>query len=297
MKLIYRTYLYRSYLLGRFCPRPLSHDGILGHAWHELFQIEWCKVGHVLKLSAQEGHFGQGEHVAGQRTHVVHEIGVGMHEQILALGRTSTEEIHGPFGQLLRKTIFGDDRRVNVHHGAKRAIVQCGIDFHAARIEHRTEQCIFGQFLVEQQGCAEHLERGHGYQRQVSAEAYTLSRGQPYAQSRIRTWSATHGHSIQRQGMAVGKGHHAIHESRQHLCVRRAFQVHLLCQALAIATEGYATDFRGRFYVKDIHLLESFSRGLRPRVSGFNGSLWLPGFRRGLRPLVSTQPAAASSIV
>ena len=106
--------------------------------------------------------------------------------------------------------------------------------------------------------------------------------------------------------MAVGKGHHAIHESRQHLCVRRAFQVHLLCQALAIATEGYATDFRGRFYVKDIHWLEgfngslrlpSFSQGLCPLVSGFIGSLWLPGFSRGLRPLVSTQPAAAGSIV
>ena len=104
--------------------------------------------------------------------------------------------------------------------------------------------------------------------------------------------------------MAVGKGHHAIHESRQHLCVRRAFQVHLLCQALAIATEGHATDFRGRFYVKDIHDLEnmvaarpSFNRGLRPLVSGFNGSLWLPGFSRELRSLVSTQPAAAGSIV
>ena len=67
---------------------------LLGHAGHELFQVEGFEVGYVLEVLFGYSFFGQWEHHAGQRTDVVKEVRVGMSYLLLALGGSVAEEVY-----------------------------------------------------------------------------------------------------------------------------------------------------------------------------------------------------------
>ena len=192
---------------------------------HELLQVERLKVGHVLEILTGKGFLGQGEHPLGQRMDVCHKAGIGMHNLVLALGRSVAEEIHGTGVQVFPVRIPVYDIGGNFAQRTQCPVIHRRIDLHATGVNHGTQQGVLRKFILQQQGHAHHLGRGYRYQRQVAPIADALRHRHADAQAGVRTRAAAHGHGIHGDGMAVGKRQRFVHIHTQRHRMRRPFEI------------------------------------------------------------------------
>ena len=98
-----------------------------------------------------------------------------------------------------------DDVGLGAAHLAEGTVVDGGVDLHAPGVDHRTEEGVVFQFLGEQHGHAEQLERGDGDEAQVAAIAYALGHRHTNAETRVGAGATTHRHGVEGDGVVVGE--------------------------------------------------------------------------------------------
>ena len=128
-----------------------------------------------------------------------------MDDLLTAFGSSISVEIDRGFIQKLQIGIFidniGGDRAFHVQC----TVVDGSIYFHTAGIEHRTEQRIFRQIVIQQYGHTQHFERRKTDQGHIPSVTNAFRHRNTDPESGVRTRSATHRNCIQRYGMTINE--------------------------------------------------------------------------------------------
>ena len=148
-------------------------------------------------------------------------------------------------GEQVGEAVGTDNLGADGANGTQGPVEHSVVHLHAPCVDHRAKQGVVGQFLaVEQRRHAEQLERADRDERYATAVADTLGRRHPDAQPGVRTRSGTDSHSVERDGVAVGKRQCFGHVRRQECRVGRAVKVFFVIDARPVLAERHGADGR-----------------------------------------------------
>ena len=118
----------------------------------------------------------------------------------------SPHEIHGRAVEPLAIGVGRDDIGPHFAQGLQRTIVDRGVDFHTARVDHGHQEGVVGHFIVvKERPDGDKFERRHGNKGHIAGIGHALGRGKADAQAGVAARTARHRNGIEGNGVALGK--------------------------------------------------------------------------------------------